>query len=151
MTEIGVETLQTARAFAALPAAGAWDTTPTVLWVSGADRVLLHLSYTRGAAGGAVDYQVQVSPYSLVALVPTGAAEWLTAAVYLAGTLAAGSDVASDIQREYVTYQATGAAQEAWTFGPISSEGQIERLRVVARESGAVATPGSFGVTVSTS
>lgn len=151
MTEIGVETLQTARAFAALPAAGAWDTTPTTLTIAGAQAVMLHLSYTRGGAGGAVDYQVQVSPYSIAALVPAGAAQWIAAAEYLAGTLAAGADTASNIQREYVTYEATGAAQEAWAFGPIITSGQIERLRVVARESGAVATPGSFGVTVTTS
>jgi hypothetical protein len=89
---------------------------------------------------------MQISQYSVAALVPAGAQEWATEAVYNAGMLAAGVDTQSRTQREYQTYQATGAAVESFSFGPISLERGVERVRVRARESGVVGTPGTLAI-----
>jgi hypothetical protein len=143
--DAGIGTLNILRASAALPAAGAWDAAPTVVAAARTSRITLYCSYTRGGAGGACDFQIQVSPYSVTALAPAGGAEWLPIAQYTGGILAAGADVQSRVQREYVTYQATGAGQEAFAFGPIEIEA-IERVRVTARESGNVGAPGTLQI-----
>ena len=137
--------VQIARASAALPGAGAWST-PTTLVCPGFDQVNLAFTYTRGAAGGAFDFQIETSPYSITANVPAGASEWVTEAIYSAGALAAGLDTQSRVQREYETYQATGAGAEDFSYGPIHLAATVERIRVTARESGAVATPGTLQI-----
>ena len=146
-TGVGVEALQEARANAALPAAGAWDATPPELVCAEADEVLLSFTYTRGAVGGAFDFQVQVSPYSVAALVPAGAQEWQPMSLYAAGGVVAGADSQSHVQREYMTYGATGAAAEAFVYGPIRLDGAVERLRVRAMESGVGGSPGTLQIT----
>jgi len=143
---VGVPYQQVLRASAALPAAGAWDATPTEVFVSGAAHLTFHLAYTRGAAGGAFDFQCWYSPYSVAANVPTGAEEWLAMALYAPGLVAAGVDSQSREQREYVTYQATAAPVEAIEFGPVNVGGTVERVRVRARESGAVGNPGTLQI-----
>jgi len=45
------------RAAAALAGAGAWDATPLIISCQSKSRLTLYLSYTRGAAGGAFDFQ----------------------------------------------------------------------------------------------
>lgn len=143
----GLRSQQTARASAALPAAGAWDAAPVELFSTGAESVTLHMTYTRGGAGGAVDFQMQVSPYSLLTLAPASAAEWQHMTQYTAGVLAAGVDTQSREQREYITYQAVGATTEAFVYGPVDLAERIERIRVTARESGNAGAPGTFAVT----
>lgn len=138
--------LQEARASAVLLGAGAWDAAPTEMVCCGFDQCNLHLTYTRGAAGGAVDYQIEVSPYSAAALVPAGAAEWITEAMYAAGAVVAGADTQSLIQRAYETYTSQGAAAEDFEYGPIHLAANIERIRVRARESGVVGTPGTLQI-----
>ena len=138
------------RASAALAGAGAWDAAPTESFSSGSRVLTLYFTYTRGAAGGAFDYQIEVSPYSVVALAPAGAAEWDTAdAIYAAGAVAAGADTQSLVQREYQTYESQGAAAEDFAIGPIEFQGTVERIRVRARESadGVVGTPGVLQIT----
>ena len=134
------------RASAALPAAGAWDATPTELNVFGASTVTLSFSYTRGAAGGAFDWQLWTSIYSVVGNVPAGAQEWVAESVLAVGAVAAGVDTQSLAQRDYQTYTSQGAAVEAFVFGPIELAG-VERIRIRARESGAVGTPGTLQIT----
>ena len=134
------------RVSAALPAAGAWDAAPVESFSSGAHNLTLSFTYTRGAAGGAFDWQLEVSIYSVVGNVPAGASEWVTESVYAAGAVAAGADTQSRVQREYQTYQATGAALEDFVFGPIELNGTIERIRVGARESGNVGAPGTLQI-----
>ncbi len=130
-----------ARASAALAAAGAWDT-PTEFFVSGAQNLTFAFTYTRGAAGGAFDYQIEISLYAVAANAPTGAAEWITEALYSSGAVVAGADTQSRIQREFETYVSQGAAAEGFGYGPIALNGTAERIRVRARESGVVGTPG---------
>lgn len=135
------------RANAALPAAGAWDAAPTESFVSGAENMTLAFTYQRNAVGGAFDWQLQISIYAVAANVPTGADEWVTEAVYAAGAVAAGADTTSRVQRELQTYQATGAAAESFPIGPIELNGTVERIRVRAKESGVVGTPGTLQIT----
>ena len=135
------------RASAALGAAGAWDAAPTESFTSGAEHVTLSFTYTRGAAGGAVDYQIEYSIYAVAANVPTGASEWVTEPIYAAGAVVAGADTQSNVQREYQTYTSQGAAAEDFVFGPLALHGTIERIRVRARESGVVGTPGTLQIT----
>lgn len=145
---LGVTPLQTARASAALPAAGAWETSPTELVIAEAEYITLFMTYTRGAAGGAFDWQMETSPYSVAALVPAGAQEWGDPVAYAVGAVAAGVDVQSLMQEEYITYTSTGAAAEMQGFGPIALGGAAERVRVRCRESGVAGTPGTLQITI---
>lgn len=135
------------RVSAALAAAGAWDAAPTESFSSGAHNLTLSFTYTRGAAGGAFDWQLQISIYAVAANVPTGADEWITESIYAAGAVIPGTDTASDVQREYETYQSQGAAAESFPYGPIALKGTVERIRVRARESGVTGTPGDLQIT----
>jgi hypothetical protein len=145
--EPGVTNPTVARAAAALPATGGWDAAPTEFFVSGAKATTLAFTYTRGAAGGAFDFQVEVSLYSVAARVPAGASEWTTESIYSAGAVAAGADTTSLVQRELQSYGSQGVAAEDFVYGPISMDGTIERMRVPARESGVVGTPGTLQIT----
>ena len=133
----------TIRAAAILVAAGAWDVAPLEFAVPGFEEGTLFVSYTRGAGGGAMDLQIQVSPYSADQLVVQS---WFPMSLYASGILAAGSDTQSRTQREYITYQATGAAIENFIHGPFSLARNIERIRVNCRESGVVGTPGTVHI-----
>jgi len=137
------------RAYAALPAAGAWDATPTESFASGADHMTLSFTYAEGAqtGTGAFDWQLEISIYAVVGNVPTSAAEWVTESLYAAGAVVAGADTGSNVQREYQTYTITAAgATEDFVYGPIPLNGTIERVRVRARESGNAGTPGSLSI-----
>lgn len=138
--------VQEVRASAALPAAGAWDAAPTELACPFFDNVVLTFTYTRGAAGGAFDWQLETSPYSRIADAPAGAAEWATEPIYASGVVVAGADTTSLVQRELQSYGSQGAAAESIDFGPISFAKAIERVRVRARESGVVGTPGTLQI-----
>ena len=135
------------RASAALGAAGAWDATPTASFCSGAQHISLYFTYTRGAVGGAFDFQMEVSAYAVAGNVPTGASEWVTQSLYEAGAVAPGADTTSEIQRELITYGSQGAAAEDFVFGPLELRGTVERIRVRAKESGVVGTPGTLQIT----
>ena len=136
----------TMRASAALPAAGAWDATPTEQNVAGGGSVLLHFTYTRGAAGSAFDWQAQVSPYSIAANVPAGGGEWGDESIHAAGAVVAGVDAQSLVQAEYQTFTSQGAAAETFTYGPIEFDHTVERIRIPCRESGVTGTPGTLVV-----
>lgn len=138
-----------ARVSAALAAAGAWDANPTEFFVSGAKSMTLTFTYTRGAAGGAFDFQLEVSPYSVAALVPAGGGEWADGSAYAVGAVGLGADTQSRVQDEYITFGSQGAGAETIIFGPIELDGTIERMRIPCRESadGVVGTPGTLQVT----
>ena len=67
---------------------------------------------------------------------------------YAVGPVVTGFDTASLIQREVVSYRATGAAAEGFVWGPIALRGTVEDLRIVANETGDINNPGVFGVDV---
>jgi hypothetical protein len=133
----------TFRASAALAGAGAWDATPTIVACPSYSNLVLYISYTRGAAGGAFDFQLQVSPYSANALVVQS---WFNQSEYSAAVLAAGVDSQSRLQQEYITYQSQAAAIENVVYGPVDLGAGIERIMVRARESGVVGTPGTLHI-----
>lgn len=143
---VGWQNPVTMRASAALPAAGAWDAAPTEQSVAGAGSVLLSFTYTQGAAGGAFDWQVQASPYSIAANVPAGAGEWGDESLYAAGALVGGADSQSLVQAEYQTFDPTGAAAETFVYGPIALNHTVERIRIPCRESGQTGSPGTLAV-----
>ena len=128
-----------ARASAALLGAGALDATPTVLITAGMDHIRLVCTYTRGAAGGAFEMIIETSGESS----GTG---WERATLYAAGVVAAGGDTTSTFQREGLEYAATAAAAEVVNFGPLTLAGTVERLRIAARETGVVGTPGTLEI-----
>ncbi|OGO65926.1 MAG: hypothetical protein A2029_01530 [Chloroflexi bacterium RBG_19FT_COMBO_47_9] len=127
------------RASAVLPAAGAWDAAPLEIAVPSKSRMTLYISYTRGAAGGAMDFQVVVSPYSATR---AGVQNWFMQSQYDSAALVAGADSQGRVQREYITYGSIGAAIENFVYGSVELDAGVERVRVQARESGVVATPG---------
>ena len=134
--------VQTARANAALPAAGAWDATPTEMVCPGFWNFSLHFNYSRGAAAGAFDFQIQTSPWSRTADVPAGINEWEEQAIYASGAVAAGADTTSNIQAELISFTNTAAGDLSFIYGPVALDGAVERMRVRCRESGVVGTPG---------
>jgi hypothetical protein len=131
------------RASAALAGAGAWDATPLVIACPQHSRVTFYMSYTRGAAGGAVDFQLLVSPYSATV---AGVENWFIQTEFSPAVLAAGVDSQSRLQQEYVTYASKAAAIENVVYGPVDIGANVERIELRARESGVVGTPGTFHV-----
>lgn len=129
------------RAAAALPAAGAW-TTPLEVAVPYKGELALYCTYTRGALGGACDIQPEYSPRSVDA---AGVEDWFMQTEYSAAVLAAGVDSQSRLQREYFTYGSTAAGAENFVV-KIDIDATVERVRVRARESGVVATPGNLAI-----
>jgi hypothetical protein len=141
MLQAGIPGLQTARAAAALPAAGVYDAAPTIMPCGGAEYVTLYVTYTRAGAGGSVRVRPEFSPYSAVV---AGVENWFPASVKQVGAFAAGADTVSGAQRENgVLYTSTGVGAETFAYGPIALEATVERLRVMCQEVGAVATPGA--------
>lgn len=133
----------TLRANLILPAAGAWDAAPVEIPVAGYQSMVLYCTYERGDAAGAVDIQIQYSPYAEDAGVGES---WFAQSLYVAGAVVAGADTASSMQREYTTYTATGAGAETFVYGNIEVGIAVERVRVLARESGVPADPGTFEI-----
>jgi hypothetical protein len=108
----------------------------------------LQFTYTRGAAGGAFDFQIESSIYAVVGNVPAGAGEWADSSVEAVGAVVAGVDTQSLVQDGYDTFTSQGAAAETFTYGPVQLNGTIERCRIPCRESGVVGTPGTLAVVV---
>lgn len=133
----------TARAAAALAAAGAFDATPTEVDCADFEFMTLYITYTRAGAGGAVNFYVEVSPRSTDL---AGSEDWFQAAIIAGGAVAAGGDTTSSTQREDIEYQATAAGAETFVYGPVELRGTVERIRIPCAESGAVGAPGTCEV-----
>jgi hypothetical protein len=133
------------RAAAVLGAA--WDAAPIEVASAMAEEIMLTFNYTRGAVGGAFDWQMETSLYSGAAIVPAGAQEWATETLKQSGAVVPGAETASDVQTERQGYQEEGTgAAESFDYGPIPLK-SIERLRVRALESGVPLTPGTLQIT----
>ena len=115
----------------------------TNIWT--ATGVTLGFTYERGAAGGAFDWQIEVSLYSVAGLVPAGSSEWITESIYASGAVAAGVDTTSLVQREFQTYTSTGAGDEDFVY-VMDLPTPVERIRIRVRESGVPGTPGDLNV-----
>lgn len=132
--------IQEMRAAAALPAAGAYDAAPTELACNEYSHVTLYASYTRGAAGGAVRFRIETSPYTADVV---GVQNWFRSSILAAGAVVINTDTTSNIQREAFDYGATAAAIENFVYGPLELQGTVQRIRVACAESGVVLTPGT--------
>jgi len=137
-----------ARTSAALPAGGAWDASPTEFVTAYATQALIAITYTQGGQDGAMDWQVELSPYSSAALVPTGASEWIEQTALAVGGVTSGADTQSLAQAEYQTFDPASALAETVILAPIDMAGIIERMRIRARESGSILSPGTCQITV---
>lgn len=128
-----------ARAAAALPGGGAYDATPLELDCPGFQKVTLFFLYTRGGAGGAFAFRPELNPSG-------GTAAYYQATLYAPANVVAGVDSQSDVQREAVEYQATGAAQESFVYGPLELGGACEHIRIPCAETGNVGAPGTLAI-----
>ena len=135
------------RAWAALPAANAWDAAPeeipcpTFWWVR------LYFTYQRadGAQGGTLDYYYDLSPYSADALANNEA--WFHGTIYSAGDLTPCTMVQSAVQQEYISFCPVTADAETFISPPIHLAGCIERVRVFCRQApGTGLAPGNAEV-----
>ena len=115
----------------------------TNIWT--ATGITLGFTYAQGAANGAFDWQIEVSPYSVAALVPVGFSEWISESSYSAGAVVAGADVVNLVQRDYQTYTSTAAGDEDFLY-TLELPTPIERIRIRVRESGVPGTPGDLNV-----
>ena len=131
--------LPTARAAAALAGAGAWDATPTEFLCSGMDHIRIVCTYTRGAAGGAFEFRIETSGES-------DGTGWEQSTIYSGAAVVINADSTSSVQREGVEYGATAAAAEAFNYGSLALNGTVERMRISARETGVVGTPGTLEI-----
>ena len=139
---IGAVPLQVARLYVALPAAGAFDPSPTELECMGFDYVILFMTYTRGAAGGAFTIRPEFSPYAS----DTAGFNWFRNSLYDPDAVVAGSDSTSEFQAEDIKYTSTAAGDESVIYGPILLAGGIQRMRIPAAESGQVGDPGGLEI-----
>ncbi len=131
--------LQTARASAVLPAAGAYDAAPLELFCPGFNWSTLFVEYTRGGAGGAVTLKIEVSPVS-------SGDHWFSVSHYGEGVNAVNSNTLSTVQMENIKYGAVGATIEKFVIS-VELRMAAERIRVSCCESGAVGTPGTTKIT----
>ena len=138
--------VQIARAWAALEANGAWDPAPTEMISAGMGTVMLYFRYLRGALNGDVQYRIELSPYSADAIAVADMIVWARATVFSAGAVVSGTDTLSNIQRADTEYGSGGAAAESFVYGPIDLGNTVERVRVLCRESGIIATPGECSI-----
>ena len=129
----------TFRAAAALPAAGAFDAAPLEIDTAGMDVLVLYVTYTRGAVGGAVSVRPEYSPRSADA---AGVEDWFRQTIYSPGAVALNADTTSITQHEDFQYGSLGATAENFVY-TLQLGGAVERVRVACAESGVVGNPGS--------
>jgi len=140
-----------ARVLAILPAAGAWDANPVEFSVAGYDAMMLYLTYEPAADGGAVDWQVQYSPYS--ADIPA-VLSWFEETAETVAAVVAGTTTLATVQSAYSSYAEEAVAVAGITYGPILLHKLgAERVRIRARESGLddegeLDDPGECGILV---
>ena len=137
-----------ARAWAALPAAGAWDAAPTVAVVQGFWWTRFFFAYRRAhAVLGTLEYYYDLSPFSADAGAGASAQAWFHGTLFVPGKMTPCEDQLSMVQRGNTSYCATSGNIETFISPPIHLGGCIERLRVFCRERGAIGMPGHAEVT----
>ena len=122
----------TARASAVLPAAGAYDTSPTAICMNTTREVAFLISYTRGGVAGAVTYKIEMT---------NDGTNWYQCADVMEAAVVAGSDSLNLQQRSAFSYTATGGSAEK--FMSQSYVVSATFVRIVFKESGNVGAPGT--------
>lgn len=130
--------LETVRASAALPAAGAWDDAADVteLRVHEFSQVTVFADYTEGTSGGAVEYVVETSPVS-------SGDDWFPAEEVIDETAVASSGESRIFPVRAASMRLNGTQRAPAHTLDVSG---ADRLRVRAREVGVTGTPGTFRV-----
>lgn len=138
----GISNPVTMRAWAALPAANAWDAAPLEIACPTYWWMRLYFSYQRSeqAVLGTMDYRYAISPVSADALAPNEA--WFYQTLYAAGDVVACTIGQSAVQQEFVSYCSTSAAVETFVSPPIHLGGCIERVRIHCRQAPNQGVPG---------
>ena len=130
------EPVQTARVAAIL--AATMDAAPLELVCPGFESVRFYITYTADLAGGAVTFQIQISPYfEDHATLESWFAE--SDVVLNVPVLAGGADSTNLIQRQTHTYAEADVALSAQNFEytfPLNRV--VERIRIPCQESGQI-------------
>ena len=124
-----------------------WDAAPIETFCAGAEGVTLSLTYERGAADGAYYWQMEFSIYAVAADVPTGAEEWADQSLLAPGAVVVNVDSQTQVQEDHQEYGSTGAAAEAYIFGPMNLNFKPQRMRIRCRESANEQSPGTLQIT----
>lgn len=123
----------TVRATAALPAAGAYDTSPTVIDTTNFATLELRVTYARGGAGGSVKFKVQVASDATQGTFFTRTVD--------DGTInASGSSSYSNIYQSEKLYTPAGAGAESYTY--IIDVSDVRYVKIPFAEAGNVGAPG---------
>ena len=134
----------TVRASAALPAAGAYDLAPTEIPTANIQNIQFYITYTRNAqsVSGLLLMHFEWSPYSADV---GGVQSWFRLPCISCGTVTSKSDTTQSVQRNVVSYGATGAGAENFVYpdGPMILDVTVERLRVACAEGGDTNNPGT--------
>lgn len=127
--------VSTARASAALAAAGAYDAAPIEV-STGLRRYLFILNtYTRGVVGGAAAHRIQI------ALTVAGVNTWVMPTMIASGGIAPGADSTMQSQRiQPYRYDSTSAIAESYWY--LFDIGRAPLFRIASAEIGVIATPG---------
>lgn len=134
MSLIGVRS-GTARAEAVLPAAGAYDASPTSISCEGFEDIAFQIAYGRGAVNGAVTFKVEFS---------NNDTNWFqTAKLETVTPFAAGADSVENTQKVEFKYTSTGVVDFFMT--PTFHIGG-KWCRISLKESGVAGTPGTAAV-----
>ncbi len=141
---VGFTNPEVMRAWAALPAANAWDADPTVVPCAGAWWMRFFITYERTGDSGSLDYYYQITPFATDALATNEV--WFNGTLYAAGDLIPCQWAHSHAQREYVSYCAATANAETFISPPIHLAGCIERVRIFCRQTPGVGAPGNAEV-----
>ncbi|MFZ5559372.1 MAG: hypothetical protein ACOZAL_01095 [Patescibacteria group bacterium] len=128
----------TIRTSAALAAAGAWDSSPTVFDCQGADQADFWISYDEHASASAGKVKIKIETATEVA----GTKIWSNARyVVLTGTFTGGADVASQVQSETVEFDPTVATAEYIHL--MVPDLNADFIRINVAESGDTTNPGT--------
>lgn len=134
---------QVLKTFAALPAAGAYDT-PREVSIVEFISLFLFLTYEDGGGtGGAVDLLVEYSPHANDADAPANTAVWYRATAVSVATITPGTSATETVQDKVTTFTPTSTDPEGIIIELIGYAQQAQRLRVSVAESGDTAAPGN--------
>lgn len=129
--------ITTARASAALPAAGAYDASPVTIPDNQGAEVTFYFDYTRGGAAGAFQYKIENS---------IDGVNWYQQASVQELPIVAGTDLVAVSQRASISYTATGASKESFSSETLTVASTY--IRILAKETGNVGSPGTLAITV---
>lgn len=117
-----------------LPAAGATLTSDSIAINTYAEVTPL-VTYTRNGAGGAVNLAIEISVDNIT---------FFRIGESQSAAIVAGTDVIVSTQRSSITYTSTAAGAESVTLPTYTVVANY--IRVLAKETGAVGTPGKIAV-----